>query len=344
MAAGDFSKTALVELQLHAESIWHDKVKKRDYNPDLATAKVIMEQQTADVTAFAEPSLDRQVSVNWVDFCQDTAVDDTEDEDPVSDDDTCEIDGTEAESKTELLDIDMFIKDSFKIQKEKLRGNFIKMQEVIATGLLGIERNIINKLNVRLNSRLLTFAGVNQYTGDIGNESGGYTEIPEANFTAEGFFPYLQQAGVINKFGSLLMLDGGNLFQDNYRSQKYLGNDDGKAAASMYGDLQYRNDLFGFAANGIQDVSIVLDPGSVAFANVNRFTPEHEVHQNPWKRVYTVASNYLPGVNYDVTFMEKCIDGKYWYFWEYKLRSGFWLNPLRCNEDVTGVLLFKKVA
>ncbi len=346
MAAGDFSKTALVELQLHMESIWHDKVKNRDYNPDMATAKVILGQQTADVTAFAEPSLDRKVSVNWVDFCQDTSIDETDEDNPVSDDDTCEIDGTEPESKTELLEIDMFIKDSFKIQREKFRGNFIKMEEAVAIGLLAMERNLINKLNIKLAARLLTFGGVNKYAGagTIGTINAGYTEISTANFTAEGFFPYLQQAGVMNKFQSLLVLDGGNLFQDNYRSQKYLGNDDGKAAASMYGDLSYRNDLFGFSANGIANVSIVLDPGSVAFANVNRFPSSPERHDNPSKTIYSVPSNYLPGVSYDVTFMEKCIAGKYWYFWEYKLRCGFWQNPIRCDEDVTGTLLFKKVA
>ncbi|GEM67563.1 hypothetical protein SMI01S_11690 [Sphingobacterium mizutaii NBRC 14946 = DSM 11724] len=340
MAAGEFNKTALTELQLRMEEKWYDKVKNRDYNPDLATAKVIKEQQTATVKEIEDESLDRQVSVNWVDFCQDNS------DDTVTDDDSCDIVATEPESKSKLEAIDTFVEDSFKVNEEKFRGNFIKMEEAIAVSLMGVERNLINKLNKKLAAKLLTFGGVNQYAGagTIGTNVGGYTEIPAANFTAEGFFPYLQQAGVMNKFSSLLVLDGGNLFQDNYRSKKFLGNDDGKAAASMYGDLTYRNDLFGFNANAMQDVTIVLDPGSIAFGSKSRFPETPREIKNPSVTRYSVPSNYIPGLRYDVTYKMECINGKIWHSWNYKIRTGLWLNPIRCNENITGVLLFKKKA
>lgn len=346
MAAGDFSDTTLVELQLRMEEMWHDKVKNRDYNPDMATAKVIMAQQTAEVSPITNEALDRNVSVNWVDFCSNTVRDESDEDEPVTDDDSCDVEGLEPESKSELKELDMFIEDSFMINEEKFRGNFIKMEEAIAVGVLAMERNLINKFNQKIAARLLTYGGVNRYAGagTIGTNNAGYTEIAAADFTAEGFFPYLQQAGVMNRFQSLLMLDGGNLFQDNYRSQKYLGNDDGKAAASMYGDLSYRNDLFGFAANDIADVSIVLDPGSVAIGTANRFSETPREIKNPSVTRYSVPSNYLPGVRYDVTYKQTCVNGKIWHAWNYKIRAGMWANPLRCNEDITGVLLFKKVA
>src|SRR5690606_5797740 len=288
----------------------------------------------------------RDVSVNWVDFCSDTSRDESDDDEPVTDDDSCDIEGVEPESKTEKLSINMFLEDSFSVNEEKFRGNLIKMEEAIAIGIAGMERNLINKLNAKLAARLLTFGGVNQYAGPgtIGTNVGGYTEIDAANFTAEGFFPYLQQARVMNKFQSLLVIDGGNLFQDNYRSQKYLGNDDGKAAASMYGDLTYRNDLFGFAANSIADVSIVVDPGSIAFAAVNRFPEDPREIKNPAVTRYSVPSNFLPGVRYDVTYKQTCVGGKIWHTWNYKIRAGIWDNPLRCNNEITGTLLFKKKA
>ncbi|WP_313418823.1 hypothetical protein [Sphingobacterium multivorum] len=338
MAAGEFDKTKLVELQLNMEEKFGDHKKEQDYNPNLATAKVIIEQQTANVEEIVAESLDRAVSVNWVDFCQNTAKDD------VTDDDSCDIEATEAESKSELLEIDTFIQDSFKVNEEKFRGNFIKMENAIAIGLLGLERNIINLLNKKLAAKLLTFGGENLYAGagTIGTNVAGYTEIGAANFTAEGFFPYLQQARTMNKFKRLVVLDGGNLFQDNYRSQKYLGNDNGKAAASMYGDLTYRNDLFGFAENAMQDTSIVLDPGSIAFGSKSRFPTEPRKIDNPSVTRYSIPSNYVPGLKYDVTYKMSCVNGKIWHAWNYKIRTGLWLNPLRCNEDITGVLLFKK--
>ncbi|GGH24671.1 hypothetical protein FAZ19_16255 [Sphingobacterium alkalisoli] len=338
MAAGEFNKTALVELQLRMEEKWHDKVKNRDYNPDMATAKVIAEQQTANVKEIEDESLDRQVSVNWVDFCQDNA------DDEVTDDDSCDIQATEPESKSQLEEIDTFVQASYKVQEEKFRGNFVKLEEAVAVSLLATEKNLIEKLNLKLAAKLLTFGGVNRYAGagTIGTNVAGYTEIDAANFTAEGFFPYLQQARIMNKFSSLLVLDGGNLFQDNYKSQKYLGNDDGKAAASMYGDLSYRNDLFGFASNAMEDVTIVLDPGSVAFGSKSRFSEEPRKIDNPTVTRYSVPSNYIPGLRYDVTYKMECIGGKIWHSWTYKIRTGFWLNPIRCNEDVTGILLFKK--
>ncbi len=340
MAAGEFNKTTLTELQLRAEEKWHDKVKSRDYDPNMATAKIIKEQQTATVTEIEDESIDRQVSVNWVDFCQDNS------DDTVTDDDSCDIVATEPESKSQLEEIDVFVQDAFKVNEEKFRGNFIKMEEAVAIGVLGVERNLINKLNKKLAAKLLTFGGVNQYAGagTIGTNVGGYTEIPAASLTAEGFFPYLQQARVMNKFSSLLVLDGGNLFQDNYKSQKYLGNDNGKAAASMYGDLSYRNDLFGFAANAMQDVTIVVDPGSIAFGSKSRFPTEPRKIDNPSVTRYSVNSNYIPGLKYDVTYKMSCVNGKIWHAWNYKIRTGLWLNPLRCNEDITGIMLFKKKA
>lgn len=340
MAAGDFSPTRLSELQLNAETKWHDKVKNRDYTPDLATAKVIVEQQTADMSEITTVGLDQVVSVNWVDFCQDNS------DDTVTDADDCDIEATEAESKTEQKKIDTFVQDTFKVTEESFRGNFIKMDDSIAISLLAMERNLINKLNKKMAAKLLTFGGINQYAGagTIGTNVNGYTEILADKFTAEGFFPYLQQARVMNKFTSLLTLDGGNLFQDNYRSQKFLGNDNGKAAASMYGDLTYRNDLFGFAANSIQDVTIVLDPGSVAFGSAYRFPETPREIKNPSITRYSVPSNYIPGLRYDVTYKMECVGTTITHSWKYKIRTGLWLNPLRCNEDITGVMLFKKKA
>lgn len=340
MAAGDFSPSRLSELQLKIDQVWDDKVKNRDYTPKYGSAQAIMAQQTAKVSAIEAEGLDRAVAVKWIDFCSATAVTET-------DDDDCELDGEEGESKTELYEFDTFISDSISVVAEDFRGNVFAMEEAVAVGILKMERNIINAFNAKVVANLLTYGGTNRYAGagTIGTNNAGYTEIEASDFTAEGMFPYLQQTKEVNLLTDLLVLDGGNLFQDNYRAEKYSANSDGKAALEMYGDISYRHDIFGFQANTASDVTVAIDPGSVAIGAHARYpdTPLVLGHKTGETR-YRAASKYLPGVYYDVRYTNMCVDGKIKHIWKYKLRAGMWLNPLRCNDDITGVLLFKKVA
>lgn len=338
MAVGDFSPSRLSELQLKVDEVWDDKVKNRDYTPHYGSAEVIIAQQTANVTSVEAQGLDRTVAVKWIDFCSAVSVEET-------DDDDCDFAGAEGESKTETLTLDTFISDSFSVVQEDFRGNVFAMENAIAVGLLKIERNLTNAFNAKVNAKLLTFGGTNRYAGagTIATNNLGYSEVDAANFTAEGMFPYLQQARAMNLLTNLLVLDGGNLYQDNYRAEKYYANDNGKAALNMYGDISYRHDLFGFQANAATDVTIAVDPGSVAIGTHARFsnTPEYLGHKVGETR-YSVSAKYIPGARFDVRYTMKCIDGKIHHIWKYKLRAGMWLNPMRCNEDITGVLLFKK--
>lgn len=337
MAAGDFTPSKLSELQLKVESVWSDNVKKRIYTPDFGSAQVIMQQQTAKLDQIVNNALDQAVAVKWIDFCSAAVVEET-------DDDDCAFDGEQGESKSQLYNLDIFLSDSFSHVEEIERGNLFDNEEAIATGILAMERNLVNKFNAKVNAKLTTFGGTNVYAGPgtIGTNNLGYTEVDAANFTAEKLFPYLQQARVMNKFQSLLMLDGGNLFQDNYRAEKNSPNSDGKAALSMYSDLTYRHDLFGFQANALQNVSIVLEPGAVAIGTKSRF-PEipRVIAGKVGETRYRVKSNYLPGVYYDVRYTVVCEGHNIRHIWKYKLRAGIYLNPLRCDPTITGVILLK---
>jgi hypothetical protein len=61
-------------------------------------------------------------------------------------------------------------------------------------------------------------------------------------------------------------------------------------------------------------------------------------------RVYKVASKNLPGIYYDVHEIEDCVSDDFVLSIKMKVYGSFELNPLGCDEDVTGILAFEKVA
>jgi hypothetical protein len=60
-------------------------------------------------------------------------------------------------------------------------------------------------------------------------------------------------------------------------------------------------------------------------------------HDHRW----SIESKTLPGVFYDVIYNNECVaNNEIKHNWSLYVKAGIFLNPLGCNDDVTGVIKF----
>lgn len=341
MALGDFTPTKLAEIQLKADQIWSEPQTQKNYTANGDTVKAIQSQQTAEITPLNMKSKKFDVSINWVDFCGDTATD-------VTDADACPVaTPAEGEGKSEDYALDIFIHDAFSVVEEKFDDNIFNVDEVVAKGLLAKQKNILERFNAKALSVIDANKGVNPFLGigSLGaNANAGYTTIPSADMTIEKMYPYLVQVASMNRSNNAFVLDGGNLFQQYVLALSKFANADGKLDQNLLGYFDYVSDLFGFARNNVAGVSYLIDRGSIAIANRSKYpvVPREYGHEVAQTR-YSTPLAQIPGLALDVIYTNKCVNDQITHIWDMKLRAGVFVNPTMCNAGNTGILGFKKV-
>lgn len=341
MAQGDFTPTKLAEIQLKADEIWSEPQTQKNYTANGDTVKAIQAQQTAQITPLEMKSKKFDVSINWVDFCGDTATDTTSA-------DQCPMDMSgEGESKSEDYALDIFIEDHFSLTEEKFDDNIFNMEEVVAKGMLAKQKNILERFNAKALAVIDANKGVNPFLGigSVGaSANAGYTTIPSANMTIEQMYPYLVQVAAMQRSNNAFLLDGGNLFQQYVLALSKFANADGKLDGNLLGYFDYVSDLFGFARNNIASVSYLIDRGSIAIANRSKYdvVPKEYGHGVAQTR-YSTPLAQIPGLSLDVAYTNKCVSDTIVHVWNLKLRAGVFVNPTLCDAGNTGILGFKKV-
>lgn len=342
MAQGDFTPTKLAEIQLKADEIWSEPQNQKSYTANGDTVKAIQAQQTAVIEPLNLKSKKYDVSINWVDFCGDTATD-------VTDADDCPVTVTgEGEGKSEDYALDIFIEDHFSVTEEKFDDNIFNVDEVVAKGLLAKQKNILERFNAKALAVIDANKGVNPFlgigaVGTLGNL--GYTTIAEANMTIEKMYPYLVQVAQMNRSNNAFVLDGGNLFQQYVLAAAKFANADGKLDGNLLQYFDYVADLHGAARNAVTDISYLIDRGSIAIANRSKYpiVPREYGHEVAQTR-YSAPLAQIPGLNLDVIYTNKCVADQIVHVWSMKLRAGVFVNPIMCDANNTGILGFKKIA
>jgi hypothetical protein len=142
------------------------------------------------------------------------------------------------------------------------------------------------------------------------------------------------------------LIDNGNTFEAYQIAQFNAGQDTGKGVVTAFGDMPMYFDMFGFAKAGLTTDALMIQRGALAFASRVRFdaVPEYlggDINQTR----YSIASNALPGVRYDVYYTMKCIaneddptEENTVHTWLIQARFGLFANP--SLDTQTGVVGF----
>jgi hypothetical protein len=332
ISAGDFSPSELQEIQLKAETIWADDVRKADYTAESLAAQAIIANQSATFTMLQDPDKDREVRVSWIQNCG-LSVEDLGSE--------CENGGTEAGSDSALYAITVEKEVAFTVSRNVMRTNVHDYQEVIARNFLEAGVALDEYIAQYAVAKLDDWSGTNVYEGPY-NQSGSYTEIPAVSWTPN-VLGYLSMVKRKNRFGNAYLLGGDLLEIQKWNAMMEQANAEGKGNANKMGSWNIYNDLFNVDSTLGFKGMFMVNNSSVAFVHKTRYSDVPQDMSKIGQTRYRIPSNSLQGVKYDVIYTMACESNDVKDQFKLIGRFDVLLNPRGCTAGRTGVLGFKCV-
>lgn len=347
LAAGDFSASVLLGINLKAEQVWADGTQANQYKAHAESVAAVLANQTAKFAILDNPDKDRQVKVTWMKTCGlTTSALDSE----------CALSGPQIESTSKSYAFDIGQQTSFSVDRFTSRTNEYDPQEAAAEDLIKAVNTLDEYWNAQILLKLKSFSGVNvdqgSFTWDAGNLT---TDIPAASYSLK-MVAELQRQSYKNLMNAPYYIERGDLWVPVKNAQFDFGNLDGKGDVARTAALNMSYDLFGFDKAAITENLFAVDKNAVAFKTFNRHTSVPKLLGGSIQQmIYTVPSNLLSGVSYDVFYTLTCqnINGDRHYIdtWVLQTRGGIWLNPEGCpvvkdavTYNPTGVISYTKTA
>lgn len=329
---GTFDCSKLLELKAKVEEIFNGGVIEAEYIPDVEPALAVLESQTADFKVLEDPDKDRELKVYWVDDC--------DDEDPVDCTDQCTMSGEEIGDNCVDYALDECFEKTFSVTERRFRRSNLGRLEVAARAQLKKMKLMDEFWAAKIIAFLNASGGVNSFPGQY-DVSGGTTYIPAHAWNPD-IFGYIDTALWMNKLKMGKMLSGTLLKQ--YMWKVGMETSDPTGASAQAKMTSFGIPYFDRRLDTIlgEKALFMWDPNAIAMAT----KAEHAAYEVPrvvqtptgpqtW---YTMESQNLPGIVYDMAYQELCSGDDITHTWKIKTRGGIFLNPLGCNNDRTGVL------
>lgn len=334
MSAGVFTCSELLKIQALAASHFSDDVRQADITPFSVAAQAILENQTARLAPLQDPNKDRKMQLIWHQSC-DLTVEDCGDQ--------CEIEGTEAGSICQDVELTICKAAAIKVREFAFRTNALSREEVAARQLAEALKAMDEWYAQQVVAYLLANAGINALTVPY-TVSGNETDIPAANWTAN-LMGYFALAMGMNKMSNMFMLSGQNLFVSEFNAQKEAGNADGKGNVAKMATFRKYWDLFNVDSVAGKRVTFLINPNAIALVTKAYYQgmPKEYKGKGFWQMRSSVASPSLPGVSYDLHYTTECESDEVFHKWEVRTKGGIFLNPLGCDTLRTGILQFNCV-
>ena len=335
--AGVFSETVLNDIRVLASRLMFDDRIKQQFIPKIDVFKAIAAAQTADVnTVFNRAQVidgekkDVDVEVMWSNVCGQTVVDNT----------TCVLGGTESSTNLQSYSLTYEKVVKFSEDEASFRDNEFGLRQAIAKQLLKADINLLENFAQYCVGNINLFKGVNQLTTGKGVVSGTDTYI-DPSYWDGTLLAYLNRVGIMNRFTSPVLLSGNNFYEQAFIAAYNAANANGKGTAAMYGDMGLMFDLFNIDTVNTPDlITYLLSQGSIALAtkfynNAGSIDKGFDF----WR--YTMPSQFLPGVTYDVFYNNECTtNDQFKHNFKVKLTGDLFNNPEGCTANNTGVLTF----
>lgn len=333
------TNSALAEIKLKAEEMWAGGQFATQYQVQAESVKAIRAEQTAIIEELnGSPEKDYQVAVNWMDNC--AAVD------AACPADMCDFTGAAVNTQRKVYTLGLCRTASFSVDENDVAGSIYGKDEVVVKTTLHrmklLDEYLAKQSLIFLNANAGTNLAPGTYTYDAPTKT---TQIPSAEYKST-IVPVWEKMAIQNRIGNPYLIDNGELFVDNRNAQFNAGNGEGKGDAARYGAVRMYFDMFNFTAAGVTpDDTFMVSKDAVALhtRNFNPSAPTAYDLENGKQIRYTMASNNIPGVNYDVYYKQKCSGKRISHHWMFALTAGFFLNPEGCATGNNGILSFSKV-
>jgi hypothetical protein len=331
MSAGQFTCSQLVDVQVKAEQIWADNASKKDYIANVETIKAVISEQTAQLKPELATEKDNQVKIAWIKDCDDSSA-------PCTDE--CSVGGNEVEVACDTHTLTLCRKVGFTVKEKALRNNMFNPEEFIAKAMMRKKKTLDEWLTTQVVTYINANVGVNQYTGSKGTVSGFNTYIPASYWNA-GLFSYFALVSKKNKFSDSFLLSGDNLYEAEWNAAYNKSNPDGQSDAAKFGSMRKYFDVFNIDTLLDPDKkTFLIDRGALAFVSKTYYTPQPRDYGANVGIKYSVPSENIEGVSYDVTYKIRCLSDEIYHDYSLQTKAGIFINPKGCNLNNTGIISF----
>lgn len=333
-AAGDFTASQHQEFLLKAEENWTGGKYEDDLKPHVDVALMQLNGQTARFAELDNPAKDNTVSLTWMKTCgiDDSAFDRATD--------TCTITGVEIESDAKEYEMTLLRKTGFKVNLETVRTNIYEVEEIIAKGFAKADKELSEYwakqllvfLNANKGPNIPAINGVvDPFTWNAGTTE---TNIPAGSFNI-GIVANLIKQQLLNQVNGGWFVNDGSLFEAWTNAGLNSGNLDGKGDDMRLKQIKMGFDMWNFAAAGLTNNMFMVDRNAVAMKTYTRYPSTPQVLGGTINQTrYSMESNILPGVKYDVIHQLSCVSGKDYHTFQVMTQGGIWLNPESCPQTI----------
>jgi len=275
---------------------------------------------------------DKTVRLVWLNDCDDTTAACTDD---------CSVGGNELSADAKDYALNLCRKSGFTVKEKATRSSEFDREMLVAKGMLNHILLLDEWLNGQVLAAIEANRGANEYLPTGWSETSSDTVVPESDFTRR-IIPRLIMTGNRNRFNNPFVLSGENLWYEKWDAMIDQGNGEGKGDASAFGSLRMYHDLFNLdAANDPDFKTYLISQGALAFVSKAYYNTPVTYFGN---MRYSVPSNSIPGVRYDVVYTNTCSSNEMLHHFSLHANAGIFLNPTGCSETRTGILSFLKSA
>jgi len=329
--AGVFSETILQNIRIGAAAMLMDDRIKQQFFPNIGVLNFILNQQTANLKPVFDVKMKKKImEIWWENACGIEVADNVD----------CVTGGPELSTNVETYDLDIQKVAPFTVDEKKYYNNEAKFQDSLMKGFIAADARLCEYAAQVAVARINSFLGINTLgTDGKGTIDGVYTNINSAFWNAD-IFAYLTRVAVQNRINNPVYLSGSNLFENQWVAQRNFGNDNGKGDATKFGGVDITFDTFNVdSVNDPNRLTYMVQRGTIAMASRTYYGPE--VTDYMTEKRYSIQSNFVPGLAFDVHYQTECVDDFYKHNFKLKLDMGIFKNPAGCDLNNTGVLGFR---
>lgn len=340
---GVFNETAILTAKHLADKMMLDDRIRQQFIPDYDVYKYLRSLHTATVnTAFGAKKKDYDVEISWVNACS------SFDREDIS----CEVGGDELSTNVEEYSLQHRFVKGFTVRDDVMRSNDYETRELIAKGLLKIDKEIAEDFSQLLVGRLNLFAGTTVIPDQAGITTVGNLTTIDPALWIPSLIAYFERTRIMNRFTAPAMISGNNLFESLYVAEANKVNANDKGDHILWGRFPFYFDLANIDfVNNPDFLTYMVSMGAVALASKTWYPDQPQTSFDAMR--YTMKSRFLEGFSYDVTYTNNCIAeadihearpanrDTLAHHWKVVLTADCFLNPVGCVEGNTGVLRFR---
>ncbi len=328
---------ALADLQVAIADAWGNGIRNAD--TDVVAPAIIaqLDRQTATigplVTGTGRNAKQLVKTVFWQDVCP---------EDPGSCTTMCDPVAADNDDTSQDYEITTCKERSFALSMKQYRTSPLDYMDTVALRMAAAMKDLEEMLDKEFILFLEANKGTQEYLAfPFGADASGDWEIP-ANYWDIDLIPQLELATRFSRFNSSYILDGTNLWTAIYKAGYYAQNPEGRGENALFATFPYVFDPLNMAQVAANKTYLV-NGSAVALATAN-WWGDVAVSYAPGIRTYRIPSQTIPGVYFDVIEHEACLGNDFVQSYKIQLYYDFFLNPVGCTPDRTGIIAFEKTA